>query len=87
MLIPVGLHHILNSYVWFLYGDYQTPDGKSSPVSSPGSPRATRRAGILTSGFYPILMFGLPGRRAGDDPRGEQEAEEGGARHPVGGGG
>ena len=27
MLIPLGLHHILNSYVWFLYGDYQTPDG------------------------------------------------------------
>ena len=28
MLIPVGLHHIPNSYIWFLYGDYQTPDGK-----------------------------------------------------------
>ena len=41
MLIPVGLHHILNSYVWFLYGDYQTPTARSSPVSSPGSPRAT----------------------------------------------
>ena len=27
MLIPLGLHHIPNSYVWFLYGDYQTPDG------------------------------------------------------------
>ncbi|MGB0437084.1 MAG: PTS transporter subunit EIIC, partial [Mycobacterium sp.] len=27
MLIPLGLHHIINSFVWFLYGDYQTPDG------------------------------------------------------------
>ena len=22
MLIPVGLHHILNTYIWFIYGDY-----------------------------------------------------------------
>ena len=27
MLIPVGLHHILNSFVWFIYGDYETPNG------------------------------------------------------------
>ena len=27
MLIPIGLHHILNSYVWFIYGSYPTPDG------------------------------------------------------------
>ena len=27
MLIPIGLHHILNTYVWFLYGDYQSPGG------------------------------------------------------------
>ena len=27
MLIPVGLHHILNSFVWFLYGSYTKPDG------------------------------------------------------------
>ena len=25
MLIPLGLHHIPNSYIWFLYGDYQPP--------------------------------------------------------------
>lgn len=22
MLIPLGLHHIVNTYIWFLYGDY-----------------------------------------------------------------
>ena len=37
MLIPIGLHHILNTYVWFLYGDYQTPGrrgrhGRAHPV-------------------------------------------------------
>lgn len=61
MLIPLGLHHILNSYVWFLYGDYQAP-GSSTVVTgeltrfAAGDPTA----GLLTSGFYPVLMFGLP---------------------------
>ena len=42
MLIPLGLHHIPNSYIWFLYGDYQPPGGAMpSPASSPDSPRAT----------------------------------------------
>ncbi len=60
LLIPFGLHHIVNSYVWFMYGDY---DGASGLVHgeltrfAAGDPTA----GLLTSGFYPILMFGLPG--------------------------
>src|ERR1700754_10926 len=61
MLIPLGLHHIPNSYVWFLYGDYQPPGGGPAVTGeltrfAAGDPTA----GILTSGFYPILMFGLP---------------------------
>jgi PTS system N-acetylglucosamine-specific IIC component len=60
MLIPVGLHHILNTYVWFIYGDYNTGDGVVTGELTrfaSGDPSA----GLLTSGFYPILMFGLPG--------------------------
>ena len=60
MLIPLGLHHILNTYVWFLYGDYQGPAGTVTGELTrfaAGDPTA----GLLTSGFYPILMFGLPG--------------------------
>ena len=61
MLIPLGLHHIPNSYIWFLYGDYQPPGGGKAVTGeltrfAAGDPSA----GILTSGFYPILMFGLP---------------------------
>ncbi len=59
MLIPLGLHHIPNSYVWFIYGSYPTPDGVVTGELSrfaAGDPTA----GLLTSGFYPILMFGLP---------------------------
>ncbi len=60
MLIPLGLHHIVNTYVWFIYGEFQ---GASGPVTgeltrfASGDPEAGR----LTAGFYPILMFGLPG--------------------------
>jgi len=61
MLIPLGLHHIPNSYIWFLYGDYQPPGGGKAVTGeltrfAAGDPSA----GLLTSGFYPVLMFGLP---------------------------
>lgn len=60
MLIPLGLHHILNSYVYFIYGSF-TPDGGATVTGelsrfAAGDPTAGR----LTAGFYPILMFGLP---------------------------
>lgn len=60
MLIPVGLHHILNTFIWFIYGDYNGPKGIVTGELSrfaAGDPSA----GLLTAGFYPILMFGLPG--------------------------
>ncbi len=60
MLIPVGLHHIPNSFVWFIYGDYQTPDGDVVTGELTRFAAGDPTAGILTSGFYPILMFGLP---------------------------
>lgn len=60
MLIPLGLHHIPNSYVWFLYGDYQTPDGHVVTGELMRFAAGDPTAGIFTSGFYPVLMFGLP---------------------------
>jgi PTS system N-acetylglucosamine-specific IIC component len=60
MLIPVGLHHILNTYVWFIYGDYQTPAGNVVTGELTRFAAGDTTAGLLTSGFYPILMFGLP---------------------------
>jgi PTS system N-acetylglucosamine-specific IIC component len=60
MLIPLGLHHIPNSYIWFLYGDYQTPDGKVVTGELTRFAAGDPTAGHLTAGFYPILMFGLP---------------------------
>ena len=61
MLIPVGLHHILNSFIWFLYGDFAKPDGTVATGELTRFAAGDPAAGTLTSGFYPILMFGLPG--------------------------
>ncbi len=60
LLIPIGLHHILNSYVWFLHGSYQVPDGSLVTGELTRFAAGDPTAGLLTSGFYPILMFGLP---------------------------
>ncbi|MBM7412567.1 PTS system N-acetylglucosamine-specific IIC component [Clavibacter michiganensis] len=60
MLIPVGLHHILNSYVWFLQGSYTKADGSVVTGELTRFAAGDPTAGALTSGFYPVLMFGLP---------------------------
>jgi PTS system N-acetylglucosamine-specific IIC component len=60
MLIPLGLHHILNSFVWFIYGDYTTPDGTVVTGELSRFAAGDPTGGHLTAGFYPILMFGLP---------------------------
>ncbi|MFW0108859.1 PTS transporter subunit EIIC [Rothia sp. P7181] len=55
MLIPVGLHHILNSIVWFLIGDYNGVQGDLNRFFA-GDPTA----GVFMTGFFPIMMFALP---------------------------
>jgi len=60
MLIPLGLHHILNSYVWFLQGSYTKGDGSTVTGELTRFAAGDPTAGALTSGFYPVLMFGLP---------------------------
>ncbi|MGP9611091.1 glucose PTS transporter subunit IIA [Corynebacterium sp. AOP36-E1-14] len=59
MLIPLGLHHILNTFIWFIYGDYEGANGLVTGELSRFA-AGDETAGLLTSGFYPILMFGLP---------------------------
>jgi PTS system N-acetylglucosamine-specific IIC component len=55
ILIITGLHHILNNVAWFLVGDFHgvTGDLKRFFASDPS-------AGIFMSGFFPVMMFGLP---------------------------
>jgi N-acetylglucosamine PTS system EIICBA or EIICB component len=55
LLIPVGLHHILNSVVWFILGDYHGAHGDLNRFFA-GDPSA----GVFMTGFFPIMMFALP---------------------------
>jgi N-acetylglucosamine PTS system EIICBA or EIICB component len=55
LLIPLGLHHILNSLVWFILGDYGNAHGDLNRFFA-GDPDA----GIFMTGFFPIMMFALP---------------------------
>jgi PTS system N-acetylglucosamine-specific IIC component len=56
LLIVTGLHHILNNLAWFLLGDYGGVTGDLKRFFA-GDPTAGR----FMSGFFPVMMFGLPG--------------------------
>src|SRR5207342_523842 len=56
LLIVTGLHHILNNIAWFLLGDFNGATGDLKRFFA-GDPTAGR----FMSGFFPVMMFGLPG--------------------------
>jgi N-acetylglucosamine PTS system EIICBA or EIICB component len=55
LLIVTGLHHILNNFAWFIVGDYHGATGDLKRFFA-GDPTA----GAFMSGFFPVMMFGLP---------------------------
>lgn len=55
LLIVTGLHHILNNVAWFIVGDYHGATGDLNRFFA-GDPSA----GAFMSGFFPVMMFGLP---------------------------
>ncbi|WP_434060558.1 PTS transporter subunit EIIC [Streptomyces yunnanensis] len=54
-LIPVGMHHLLNSFPWLQAGDYHGKHGDIARFLA-GDPSA----GQFMTGFFPIMMFALP---------------------------
>ncbi len=56
LLIPFGLHHVINNIVWFIFGEFGGRTGDYGRFLA-GDPNA----GIFMAGFYPIMMFGLVG--------------------------
>jgi len=59
LLIPLGLHHVINTYVWFQLGSFEGPEGVVNGDLTryfAGDPTA----GSFMAGFFPIFMFGLP---------------------------
>ncbi|AHG92552.1 PTS system, N-acetylglucosamine-specific IIBC subunit (plasmid) [Gemmatirosa kalamazoonensis] len=55
ILIVTGLHHIINNVAWFLVGSYHGVTGDLNRFFA-GDPTA----GAFMSGFFPVMMFGLP---------------------------
>jgi PTS system, N-acetylglucosamine-specific IIBC component len=55
LLIVTGLHHILNNLAWFNLGSYHGVTGDLNRFFA-GDPSA----GAFMSGFFPVMMFGLP---------------------------
>ncbi|WP_437602463.1 N-acetylglucosamine-specific PTS transporter subunit IIBC [Sorangium sp. So ce590] len=59
LLIPTGLHHILNNLAWFVVGSFPGAKGAATGDLNryfAGDPSA----GVFMAGFYPVMMFGLP---------------------------
>ncbi|MET9554951.1 PTS transporter subunit EIIC [Streptomyces sp. NPDC006645] len=54
-LIPIGMHHLLNSFPWFQAGSYEGKNGDIARFLA-GDPSA----GQFMTGFFPIMMFALP---------------------------
>ncbi|MDF2713863.1 MAG: glucose transporter subunit [Paenibacillus sp.] len=60
LLVPFGLHHILNNVVWFQIGPYMREDGHVVYGDLPRFFAGDPDAGIFMAGLYPIMMFALP---------------------------
>jgi N-acetylglucosamine PTS system EIICBA or EIICB component len=60
LLIPLGLHHILNSPPWFLIGEYTDSSGATWVGDIPRFLHGDPTAGGFQTGFFPIMMFALP---------------------------
>ncbi|OAZ46508.1 PTS transporter subunit EIIC [Paenibacillus polymyxa] len=60
LLIPLGLHHVLNSIAWFQIGDYTNAAGEVVHGDLTRFFAGDTSAGMFMSGFFPIMMFALP---------------------------
>lgn len=60
LLIPVGLHHVMNSLFWFQFGTFTNAAGKVVTGDLNRFFALDPNAGTYMTGFFPIMMFGLP---------------------------
>ncbi len=58
-LIPIGMHHLLNSFPWFQAGSFQA-DGATYSGDIARFLHGDPTAGQFMTGFFPIMMFALP---------------------------
>ncbi len=60
LLIPLGLHHILNNPPWFILGEFTKADGTVVHGDILRFLAGDPTAGTFMTGFFPIMMFALP---------------------------
>ncbi len=62
LLIPTGLHHVLNNIAWFTFGEFQGATGDLGRFFAQDVARGIvdPSAGMFMAGFFPVMMFGLP---------------------------
>nr|WP_041474449.1 PTS N-acetyl glucosamine transporter subunit IIABC [Erwinia sp. Ejp617] len=61
LLIPTGLHQVLNTIAWFQIGEFTSAAGAVVHGDINRFYAGDGTAGMFMSGFFPIMMFGLPG--------------------------
>ena len=61
LLIPVGLHHVLNSYIYYGLGSYTMASGEVVTGEMTRFISGDPTAGVFLSMFFVMMMFGLPG--------------------------
>jgi PTS system N-acetylglucosamine-specific IIC component len=59
-LIPVGMHQFVNTVAWFQLGDFTNSAGEVVHGDIHRYLAGDPSAGMFQSGFFPIMMFGLP---------------------------
>ncbi|MDI6813122.1 MAG: N-acetylglucosamine-specific PTS transporter subunit IIBC [Desulfitobacteriaceae bacterium] len=60
LLLPFGLHHVINSLVWFQFGTFTNAAGKVVTGDLTRFFAHDPNAGTFMTGFFPIMMFALP---------------------------
>ncbi|MGW1762972.1 PTS transporter subunit EIIC [Streptomyces sp. NPDC002073] len=59
-LIPIGMHQFVNTVAWFQIGDFTNAAGDIVHGDLNRFFAGDSSAGLFMTGFYPIMMFGLP---------------------------
>ncbi|GFZ34008.1 PTS acetylglucosamine transporter subunit IIB [Clostridium zeae] len=60
LLIPFGLHHVMNSIFWFTFGTFTNAAGEVVRGDLTRYFAGDPNSGAFMTGFFPIMMFALP---------------------------
>ncbi|ANU16350.1 PTS N-acetyl glucosamine transporter subunit IIABC [Planococcus maritimus] len=60
LLLPTGLHHVINTVVWFDFGTFTDANGEVVRGEINRFLKGDPTAGPFLSGFFPVMMFELP---------------------------